>query len=87
MNSSKLISWQRQQEIREAAENLHFKGTNQLILDLLDHIKYLDMALQSLTPGGSEYVNNPDRCVALVKEQKEALHKARCDLIRLERSL
>ena len=31
---------------------------------LLERCQKLDMALQSLTPGGSEYVGEPDRCVA-----------------------
>lgn len=50
------------------------------VLNMLIHT---DQALQSLTPGGTEYVHNPERCVALVKEQQAALHKARCDLMRL----
>jgi hypothetical protein len=39
-------------------------------------IRKLDLALQSLTPGGSEYVNNPERCVAYVREARESQHKA-----------
>jgi hypothetical protein len=46
----------------------------QHVLHMLIHT---DRALQSLTPGGSEYVHNPDRCVALVKEQQAALHELR----------
>ena len=30
----------------------------------------LDRALQSLTPGGSEFVHDPDRCVAFVQEAR-----------------
>lgn len=44
---------------------------------------YTDQALQSLTPGGSEYVHNPDRCVEFVRDQKAALHRARCELAKL----
>lgn len=35
---------------------------------LLERCQRLDIALQSLTPGGSEYVGDPDRCVARVRE-------------------
>lgn len=36
---------------------------------LLTRCRKLDMALQSLTPGGSEYVGDPERCVAHAKRQ------------------
>lgn len=36
---------------------------------LLERCRKLDMALQSLTPGGSEYVGDPDRCVKYAKDQ------------------
>lgn len=42
---------------------------------LLDRCKKLDIALQSLTPGGSEYVGDPERCVARVREQMETYRK------------
>lgn len=32
------------------------------------------LALQSLTPGGSEYVDDPERCVAFVRETRERQH-------------
>lgn len=35
---------------------------------LLTRCRKLDMALQSLTPGGSEYVGDPERCVKRVRE-------------------
>jgi hypothetical protein len=38
---------------------------------LLTRCRKLDMALQSLTPGGSEYVGDPNRCVTHAKEQIE----------------
>jgi hypothetical protein len=56
----------------------------QHVLNMLIHT---DQALQSLTPGGSEYVHAPERCVALVKEQQAALHKARIDNAAMRRSL
>lgn len=37
-------------------------------------IAELDQALQSLTPGGSEYVNDPARCVAFVRGRHEMMH-------------
>lgn len=38
---------------------------------LLDRCRELDMALQSLTPGGSEYVGDPERCVLRAKQNLE----------------
>lgn len=38
---------------------------------LLAALKKADMALQRLTPGGSEYVGDPDRCVARALEIRE----------------
>jgi hypothetical protein len=56
----------------------------QHVLHMLIHT---DQALQSLTPGGSEYVHNPERCVALVKEQQAALHKARVKIAKMEKTI
>lgn len=42
-----------------------------------------DVALQSLTPGGSEYVNDPARCVRLARYRQEALHEERAELARV----
>lgn len=50
------------------------------IIKLLERCQKLDIALQSLTPGGSEYVGDPDRCVAHAKEQIEKGRKARLEL-------
>ena len=33
------------------------------IVNLLDELERLDKLFQSLTPGGSEFVNDPERCV------------------------
>jgi hypothetical protein len=38
---------------------------------LLKRCKELDMALQSLTPGGSEYVGDPQRCVQRARDNVE----------------
>lgn len=38
---------------------------------LLTRVRKLDMALQSLTPGGSEYVGDPDRCVKFATETRQ----------------
>ena len=56
----------------------------QHVLNMLIHT---DQALQSLTPGGSEYINNPERCVGLVKDQQAALHKARVENVTMRRAL
>ena len=42
-----------------------------------------DLALQSLTPKGSEYVNDPDRCVAYVRERFQSGHDAKMEAVRL----
>jgi hypothetical protein len=42
------------------------------IRSLLAEIERRDRALQSLTPGGSEYVNDPERCVSFVRERHES---------------
>lgn len=52
-----------------AARSIRNKDWDQAAALLLERCQRLDMALQSLTPGGSEYVGDPDRCVAYVNEQ------------------
>ena len=49
---------------------------------LLIRCKRLDMALQSLTPGGSEYVGDPDRCVAHAKKLIKQGQEDRLELAR-----
>ena len=44
---------------------------------LLERCQTLDMALQSLTPGGSEYVGDPERCVEFAKSFKADAHAYR----------
>jgi hypothetical protein len=47
----------------------------QITRDLLDKCRQechrRELALQSLTPGGSEYVNDPERCVSFVKNVRD----------------
>lgn len=33
------------------------------------------LALQSLTPGGSEYVDDPERCVSYIRETRDCQHQ------------
>ena len=47
---------------------------------LLGRCQALDIALQSLTPGGSEYVGDPDRCVAFAKDLIRKGQEARLQL-------
>ena len=39
------------------------------LVTVLDHLQKHDEALQSLTPGGSEYVNDRERCVRFARER------------------
>lgn len=44
----------------------------EMVVDiLLARLKKTDIAMQSLTPGGSEYVANPERCVLVAKETRD----------------
>lgn len=45
-------------------------------LRLLDEVERWALALQSLTPGGSEYANDPTRCVRFVRETRTTQHEA-----------
>ena len=49
-----------------AASAIRNKQWDQATALLLERCQKLDMALQSLTPGGSEYVGQPERCTAYV---------------------
>ena len=51
-----------------AARSIRNGEWDQATALLLERCQKLDMALQSLTPGGSEYVGDPDRCVARAKD-------------------
>ena len=52
----------------------------------LERCQKLDMALQSLTPGGSEYVGDPDRCVAFARDQINKGREACLELARIQNS-
>src|SRR5688572_18175393 len=41
-----------------------------------EEVRSWSLALQSLTPGGSEYVDDPARCVAFVRETREFQQRA-----------
>ena len=65
-----------------AARSIRNKDWDQAAALLLERCQRLDMVLQSLTPGSSEYVGDPDRCAAYaMRFQDDAiqwrLHKAR----------
>lgn len=60
---------------REAVGALSKEDWKMAAQILLARCRKLDMALQSLTPGGSEYVGDPDRCVARAKENLETYRK------------
>lgn len=49
---------------------------------LLDRCRELDMALQSLTPGGSEYVGDPERCVLVARKNLQNLRDKWMELVR-----
>lgn len=72
---SKVISRERMERMREIAEQGDYAPANSIVLSLIEHAKVFDMALQSLTAGGSEYVNDPKRCVEYVREVRETQHK------------
>jgi hypothetical protein len=42
---------------------------------MMGHAKALQRMLEDLTIGGSEFVNNPERCVAYVVQRMESLDK------------
>src|SRR5688572_12715491 len=48
-----------------------------------EEVRSWSLALQSLTPGGSEFVDDPARCVAFVRDTRESQHAA---IVKLKRS-
>jgi rubredoxin len=69
--------------LREWAHTWHDLDAAKLVDQLLDQYDMLQwraqewaLALQSLTPGGSEYVDDPERCVAFVRETRKSQHAA-----------
>ena len=62
------------EKVKEDGDFIEF--LEQKINKLSDRVKGLDINLQSLTPGGSEYVNDPKRCVDYAKGVMHSqLHK------------
>ena len=51
------------------------------------HIDALDKAIVSLTPGGSEFVEDADYCVKYVKEFQAAQHRMILDLVKEKNQL
>ncbi len=59
------------------------------LVEALDEVKFLDgcrKALESLTPGGSEYYRNPELCVSTVRERFKTGHEAKKELARLRKA-
>lgn len=65
-----------------AARAIRDRQWDQAAALLLERCQKLDMALQSLTPGGSEYVGDPDRCATFIREQINKGQEARLQLAR-----
>ncbi len=57
------------------ASKSYILGPAEWYLDLDAAYRELDIALQSLTPGGSEFVNDPAACAAHVRKQRESQHE------------
>ena len=55
----------------EAARLVRNCQWEQAVPILLERCRKLDIALQSLTPGGSEYVGDPERCVRHAVEVRD----------------
>jgi hypothetical protein len=66
-----------------AAGSIRNKDWIQAAALLLERCQKLDMALQSLTPGGSEYVGSPERCIAHAQELIRKGQEARLELARM----
>jgi DNA repair exonuclease SbcCD ATPase subunit len=63
---------------RKLESHIEYEKALNFIETLLSHIstleervEKLDLVLQSLTPGGSEFVNDPKRCIEYVKDIRE----------------
>ncbi len=70
----------------EAARLIRNCQWEQAVPILLERCRKLDMALQSLTPGGSEYVGAPERCVERVREQMNTYRELWRDAVAKNRS-
>lgn len=54
---------------------------------LEEELKKYRLALEGLTPGGSEFHKDPERCVAYVRDRFDSGHQAKKDCVRLRRAL
>jgi hypothetical protein len=61
--------------VQQAAWNAAWSARDEEIAAKDARIREWALALQSLTPGGSEYVDDPTRCVAFVREARELQHR------------
>lgn len=61
--------------IRQAIEDAGRVRWREAFIVLLDHLIKHDIALQSLTPGGSEYVNDRERCVRYATDVRRSLQE------------
>lgn len=55
----------------------------------LDEVKFLDgcrKSLESLTPGGSEFYRDPERCVSTVRERFKSGHETKKELAKLRKA-
>ncbi len=51
-----------------------------------DVLEKTRLTLEGLTPGGSEYANDPERCEVYIRERFDAGHQAKKDAVRLKRT-
>ena len=66
-------------EIRRYLMQSPIVGASVEYVEARDHdaeVRRYDLALQSLTPGGSEFVRDPERCVEFVRQARDEEHKA-----------
>lgn len=56
-------------DVRSAIDADDYLRYREALETLLNHLIEHDKALQSLTPGGSEYVNDRERCLAVARER------------------
>jgi hypothetical protein len=69
--------------MRKDFETIRFKSRLEVELEdaaiKIDHLetilKQYKRALEGLTPGGSEFANDPERCAAFVRDKMEHRHR------------
>ena len=84
-------------EIRErakiAAKEMKLTGWDRwaaTVTDLLEELEQWKKALESLTPGGSEFVDNPDACASYLRDRliyPKKIIELQAELERVEKSL